>query len=152
MYPQMRLDISMVSEVARRYRHVTLSGEKFGSNLESRSLSSGRVMASWSGEDGDVDSSASIRPGEVKFYFANCLCTDEGSKEHIFACMQWHSEDSMKNKLRRPVEIWQPTTFEPPGPATFMPIQRVHCKFAAALYQMSGSQKLVVTPIVRTLC
>jgi len=153
MYPEKYLNANMVSETARRYQRVTLAGEKFGSKLESRSLRCARVMASWVGDDGEVDPTAPIRPGEVKFYFTNCLSTDDDVKQqHIFACIQWYSEDAQNNTFRRPVELWQSNIFDSPGPATFLPIQRVYCKFAAAYIQKSESRKLVVTPILRTFC
>lgn len=106
-------------------------------------------MASWAGDDGEVDATTPPRPGEVKFYFANCLSTDEGTIQHVFCCVQWFNKESLKDKYRRPVEVWKPT-YSSPGSATFLPIQRIHCKFAAAFDCIGGSQTIIVTPLMRT--
>lgn len=155
MYPEKNIQASMVSEVSRRYVSVYLAGEKIGSKFECmrcRSLRSARVMASWAKNDGKIDPSEAIRPGFVKFFFVNCIKIGEEYKKHVFACIEWCSEDTQRALYRRPVEIWRQRTFNRAGPATFMPVQRCYCKFASSSVKMNGVEKLIVSPIQRTFC
>lgn len=152
MYPEKNIQASMVSEVSRRYVSVYLAGEKIGSKFECRSLRSARVMASWAKNDGKIDPSEAIRPGFVKFFFVNCIKIGEEYKKHVFACIEWCSEDTQRALYRRPVEIWRQRTFNRAGPATSMPVQRCYCKFASSSVKMNGVEKLIVSPIQRTFC
>lgn len=146
MYPEKNIQASMVSKVSRRYLSVYLGGEKIGSKFECRSLRSARVMASWARNHGKIDPSEAIRPGFVKF-FVNCIKIGEEYKKHVFACIEWYSEDTQETLYRRPVEIWRQRTFNRAGPATFMPVQRCYCKFVSSSVKMNGVEKLIVSPI-----
>ena len=152
MYPEKSIMANMVSEVSRRYVCVYLSGEKIGSKLECRALRSARIMASWAKNDGQIDPSAPMRPGFVKFLFVNCIKIGEKYQKHVFACMEWYKEDTQRELYRRPVEIWRLKTFNQPGPANFIPVQRFYSKFASASVKMAGVEKLIVSPIQRTIC
>ena len=152
MYPEKNIQANMVSEVSRRYVSVYLAGEKIGLKLECRSLRPARVMASWTRNDGKIDPSEAIRPGFIKFFFVNCIKIGEEYKKHVFACIEWCSEDTQRALYRRPVEIWRQRTFNRAGPATFMPVQRCYCKFASSYVKMNGVEKLIVSPIQRTFC
>ena len=154
MYPDKHIRADMVSEVCRKYSSVTLAGEKIGSRLECRSLRSARVMASWADQDGQVNPTAAIRPGFVKFIFTNTIRFENNQyKKHVFACTEWYKEDSQRELYRRPVEIWKLKSFNQPGPAVFIPVQRVYWKFAAAHITMNRrTEKLIVCPIQRTFC
>ena len=153
MHPEKHINAGMVSEVCRKYSSVCLAGEKIGSKLECRTLRSARVMASWTDQEGQINPSAPIRPGFIKFFFVNTIKFEEDQyKRHVFSCIQWYKEDSQKEYYRRPVEVWKPKSFVQPGPATFMPVQRCYSKFAATYEKMNGIEKLVVCPIQRTFC
>ena len=152
MYPEKNIQVSMVSEVSRRYLSIYLAGEKIGSKFECRSLRSARVMASWARNDGKIDPAEVVRPGFVKFFFVNCIKIGEEYKKLVFACIEWCREDTQRALYRRPVEIWRQRTFNQAGPATFMPVQRCYCKFASSSIKVNGVEKLIVSPIQRTFC
>ena len=59
LYP--REEIELCSSVARKFSNVLLGTEKFGSKLDCRNLRSARIMASWSGDDGLIDTSVPTR-------------------------------------------------------------------------------------------
>ena len=153
MYPERHVQQGMVSEICRKYSSVTLAGEKIGSRLECRSLRSARVMASWADHDGQIKPTAPIRPGFVKFFIVSTIRFEEDIyRKHVFACVNWYKEDSQREVYRRPVEIWKLKSFNEAGPANFMPVQRCHCKFAAAHVNVNGVEKQIVCPIQRTFC
>ena len=151
MYPESHIEPVMVGEVCRKYSSVTLAEEKVGSRLECRTLRSARVMASWADNNGHINPSAAVRPGFVKFFFVNTVKFEgDQYKKHVFACIDWYKEDSQKELYRHPVEVWKLKSFNQAGPATFMPVQRLHCKFADAHLKINGVEKLIVCPIQRT--
>jgi len=91
--------------------------------LECRTLRSGRVMASWTDQEGQINPSALIRHGLIKFFFVNTIKFEEDQyKRHVFSGIQWYKEDSQKEYYRRPVDVWKPKSFVQPGPSTFMPV------------------------------
>ena len=57
LYPREEIELS--SSVARKFSNVLLGTEKFGSKLDCRNLRSARIMASWSVDDGFIDTSGS---------------------------------------------------------------------------------------------
>lgn len=61
-------EIELSSSIARKYSNVMLGTEKFGSKMDCRNLRSARIMASWSADDGSIDTSVPKRPGIVNFY------------------------------------------------------------------------------------
>ena len=150
MYPGQSIGVDEIGVTARRYTSVTLAGEKFGSKLEHHSLRSARVMASWAGEDGVINSTATVRPGQIRFYIQHNIKNGDDYYPHVFACMQWHTEDIQKELYRRPVEIWKLKEFVNPGAASFLPVQRFFCKFVAVEKTHTG--KLIITPILQTFC
>ena len=132
---------------------IFIAGEKIGSMLECRSLRSARVMASWADHDGQIKPTAAIRPGFLKFFGVSTIGFEEDIfRKHVFACVNWYKEDSQRELYRRPVEIWKLRTFNQPGPANFMPVQRCHCKFAAAYEEINGVEMQIVCSIQRTFC
>ena len=149
MYPGVDVHITDLGESCRRFGSVTLSGEKFGSKAACRLLRSSRVMALWAGNNGEVETAGALRPGLVKFYFLHSILLEGKYEQHIFACVQWLATNEDRELFRRPVEVWEQKVFEPAGPSTFIPIQRVYCKFACANV---GHQKAVISPILRTFC
>ena len=152
MYPDQTIEFNSIGEVARKYSSVTLAGEKFGSKHECRSLRSARVMASWAGKDGAVNAKSRMRPAQVKFYMMHCLKREDKYEKHIFACVNWYSEDAEKEFYRSPVEVWKRKEFDVPGPACFIPVQRLYSKFAAVNITKNGCEKIVISPILRSFC
>ena len=155
MYPEKHMEQGMVSEMCRKDSSVILAGGKIGSTcmLESRSIRSARVMASWADHDDEIKPTAAIRPGFLKCFVVSTIRFEEDIyRKHVFACVNCYKEDSQRELYRRPLEIWKLKTFNQPGPANFMPVQRCHCKFAAAYEKINGVKKQIVCPIQRTFC
>ena len=147
MYPEKHIEQGTVSEMCRKYScHISWREDWFY-------VRSARLMASWADHDGQIKPTAVIRPGFVKFFIVSTIQFEEDIyRKHVFACVNWYKEDSQRELYRRPVEIWKLRTFNQPGPENFMPVQRCHCKFAAACVKINGVEKQIVCPIQRTFC
>ena len=150
LYPEEGISVACLQSVARKYAYILLGSEKFGSKMDCRSLRSARVMASWVGEDGRIDSSAEKRPGKVNFYVLHSVKIKDECRQHVLACIWWYKADCDKDVYGNPVQVWQANEYENCGPSTFMPVQRIAQTFAASSVKQRGKEKLIVNPIPRT--
>lgn len=75
MYPIEKIELT--SSVARKYSTIMLGTEKFGSTMDCRNLQSARVMASWTTDDGCIDTSAPSRPGIVRQFLHYTQCKNQ---------------------------------------------------------------------------
>ena len=147
LYPRKLVEIS--SSVARKYSNVMLGTEKFGSKMDRRNLRSARIMASWAANDGCIDTSAPIRPGVVNFYIVQSVKLNGQLCQHAFALVWWYKSDGDQDYFGKPAQVWNRCDYEACGPALFMPVQRIRQKFACCSAQLTGVEKLVVSPIPR---
>lgn len=143
------INVNCLSSTIRKYSYIFLGTEKFGSKKDNKSLRSSRVMACWSDEDGKINPSAIARPGQVKYYFIHSLTVRGSTKQFAFASVLWHSRDEDYAKYGNPSMIWRQNEFDDPGPASFMPVQRIACSFAQCSITRNNTKKIVVTPISR---
>lgn len=144
MYP--REEIEPPSSVARKFSNVLLGTEKFGSNC--RNLRSARIIASWSADDGSIDTSAPRRLGIINFYSVHSVKANGEFRQHAFAAVWWYKTDCDQGHL-----VNQPRfgngDYKPCGTSLFMPVQRIAQTFACCSVEINGVDKLVVSPIPR---
>ena len=72
--------------------------------------------------------------------------------EACFCMCQLVQRGFAERTLSSPCGDLEIKNFNQPGPANFMPVQRCHCKFAAAYEKINGVKKQIVCPIQRTFC
>jgi hypothetical protein len=126
---------------------VRFAGELYGS-LNSRSERSCFVMARWCTLDGNIDTSGrDLRPGIVLYYLRQNIEIKENRATCILAAVKWFSKHPQREKLGAPAEVWCRNQFEMEGSASFIPIQRILCKFVPAYEVIDREQVLVVCPI-----
>jgi len=147
LYP--RDEIELVSCVARKYTSVVLGTEKFGSKMDCHNLRSARIMASWTDEDGSIDTTAPRRPGIVNSYILHSVKLNGKLHQHAFPIVWWYTTDLDHGHFGKPAEVWR-HDHEPCGPSLFMPIQRIAQKFACSSVKVNGVDKIVVNPIPRS--
>ena len=147
LYPGQLVEVT--SNIARKYSNVKLGAEKFGSKMDCRNLRSARIMASWTGDDGSIDFTSPKRPGVVLFYFMHSVKINDQCHQHAFAVVWWYQADQEKDYYGKPVLVWK-KRYAPCGPALFVPVQRIAQRFACSLAELSGEEKLVVSPIPRS--
>ena len=147
LYPEEEIELS--SYVARKYSNVMLGSEKFGSKMDCRNLRSARVMASWTADDGSIDTNAPRRPGIVNFYLVHSVKINGEFFQHAFAVVWWFKTDHDQGHFGKPAQVWKRYDYEPSGPAVFMPVQRIAQRFACCSVKLNGVDKLVVSPIPR---
>lgn len=124
--------IELTSSVARKYSTIMLGTEKFGSTMDCRNLQSARVMASWTTDDGCIDTSAPSRPGIVNSYIIHSVKINGEFYLHVFAIVWWYKADCDEGYFGKPAQVWKLYDYEPCGPALFMPVQRIRQKYACS--------------------
>ena len=119
-----------MANTVRRFESVIIGSEKFGSKLDCRSLRSARIIATWTDHEGSISGSADC-------YIQHTVKMGSERWQHVFALVNWYSEDENKDKYGNPVEVWK-TEILPGGPARFF------SKFVVA---SSFEGKIVLVPI-----
>ncbi|XP_031557633.1 uncharacterized protein LOC116294219 [Actinia tenebrosa] len=143
------LTIDSLSSIARKYAYAYLGSEKFGSKKDSKSLRSSRVIASWANDDGTINTSSLARPGQVKFYILHSLTIDGNTRQFALACISWYKKDEEAKIYGKPTQVWRCKEIDPPGPAVFMPAQRIFSTFASCTINRNGIEKLEVSAVPR---
>ena len=105
LYPVEEIELS--SCVARNYSNVMLGTEKFGSKMDCRNLRSARVMASWTADDGSIDTNAPRRPGIVNFYLVHSVKINGEFFQHAFAVVWWIKTDHDQGHFGKPAQVWK---------------------------------------------
>ena len=147
MYPTLDLCQSRLGQVIKKYATVELGRITYGSRMSCRSLRSARVRAAWTFSDGTINSATlEVRPGFVNSFFSHEIQIQGHWTRHIFATMSWYKEHPSKDFYGNPVEVWQDQTLNG-GTSTFMPVQRIASKFAAASQKVSDIDSIVVCPV-----
>lgn len=135
-----------------RYAGVEFLGERYGS-LDSRSERSSYVIAPWVGANGNIDpATCDARPGVVSYYVKQNVFLDGEWRTLIMARVNWFQEHPDRHMHQSgTTEIWCKDIFEPLGPASFIPVQRIQCKFVGTVQKWKRENVLFVLPLERNM-
>ena len=122
-------------------------GELYGS-CNSRLDRSSQVLASWCGVDGKIDSTGNhLRPGEVDYYMSINVQVNGKYMKLILAKVMWFQRHYAVNVLKtKRSTIWAKSLFEPLGPSSFIPVQRIKGRFVSGFMYVNNEAVRVVTP------
>ena len=67
------------------------------------------------------------------------------------ARVQWFEEHSKKNCFLDPIEIWCSNFFVPFGPASFIPVARIHCLCVVSPMTIDGENVFAVNGIKKKM-
>ena len=116
-------------------KSIRLYGQQFGSMRDPRTRKSSFVIASWAKHDGTIysgdDTSKVARPGRVLHYILNKVQVGGTYREHLFAVVGWLTDHQCKTLYGKPMEIWDHTKYIKDGPATFLPVHKITCRYVA---------------------
>ena len=145
MYPGEAFSQSSISAAVHRYSQMKVGSEVLGSQNR-RSKRSSYIRAKWCGRNGKIDT-ACLRPGVISHYFKHSVSVGGSFKPHYFAVVDWFEPHPSKGLLGNPIELWCSDLHEVFGPASFLPVQRVHSKFVGAKNKFNEETLLVVMPL-----
>ena len=125
--------------------------DRYGS-LDSRSERSSYVTAPWVGVGGQIDVSTSdARPAVVHCHFKQNIYL-YGKWKTLMARVSWFQEHPDRHKDESgTTEVWCKDIFEPLGPASFIPVQRIQHKFVGTVQTWRRESVLVVLPLERKI-
>ena len=145
MYPTEQYTSSKISAAAQKYSQIKVCNEIFGSQ-NSRSKRSSYVLAKWCGRNGIIDTSC-LRPACISYFIKHSVMVSGSFRAHYFAVVRWFEHHPSRNLLGDPVELWCHDLYESLGPASYLPVQRIHTKFVAAKDKFNEETLLVVMPL-----
>ena len=145
------VEISNGTFMCDRYASVEFRGERYGS-LDSRSERSSYVIAPWVGVGGQIDPATSdARLKVVRYYLKQNICLLGEWKTLVMAYVSWFQKHPDRYKHKSGItEIWCKDIFEPLGPASFIPVQRIQRKFVGTV-QTWRENVLLVLPFERKI-
>ena len=126
-----------VSPSAREVTHVQFCGEILGT-ASSRSCRSSLIRAFWPDENGSIcvrhEVFDTAWPGQIKFFILHHVVIGDQARLHLLANVQWYAkcQTEVKEAYGSAVDVWQNHLFIQNGAASFIPVQRIKCKFIQA--------------------
>lgn len=142
-----RLVQSSVTGAFQRYASVSVHGQIFGSE-ESRLDRSSYIIASWCDNNGAIRLDFDPRPGRVLYYMELYVKMSNDQSLHlVLARVHWYQTHPSKNMFGNDkFQVWVQDLYELPGPASFMPVQRIKTKFMSGFIKTHGEDVRVVIP------
>ena len=133
----------------RRYSHINISNQQFGTRSCERVGEFCAIVASWAAACGEVDTTLSngigLRAGRVRYFIKHCVQLDDHIVPHVFACVHWYiSADH--HEYRSPLSVWYSNHYVPQGPASYIPVQRIMGKFASMKIRDQAQSLQVIMP------
>ena len=87
------------------------------------------------------------KPGQIKYFLMHSIKLNGQKVTHIFCAVNWYSEfidDNYNAEKLSPSVIYRPCDKIPPGPAVFMPVQRINSVCAYSFRNISGYKNCIV--------
>lgn len=134
--------------------------EAYGEIYDSRSSPAPRashIISSWFFENSIVCDVNEFRPAVINYFMKHCIEVKHSngdliSETYLLASVSWFKPHGKRNNLHSPLEIWCKSVFEEDGPASFLPVGRISCRFCPIEGEVTlvGNQQekvLVVNPL-----
>ena len=139
-----------LATIYKKYKSLSVGGERYGSTAGSRLCPYARIIASWCGDNGVVNL-GSMRPGIVRYFMVHSVKIKGKQTIHAFAVVNWLKSSEQDLGFGNPLSVWLPDNTEHGGPAVFLPVQRIHSKFLFVDKVYSGQRYLICSPICRRI-
>ena len=149
------IDITEVPSIYECCKEIDLFGERLGSE-RSRLNRSCHVKASWHAYGGAINTTSHPscpHPGVVKFFFKQRIRIGSSFHNMVMACVRWLQPHPQHSYYGTPLEVWSHNLFEPDGPASFMPVQRIESQFVSCKMELNNMMEnvSVVCPLPRKI-
>ncbi len=149
MYPYLEgLSVSNIPSLVIKFDVLSIGSERFTCANNAQCF----ILANWSDENGCIDKNdTQKRLGRIKYFFKHGirLGTDQ-SATHILCAVQWYTEfkDTLPVGYAEPVQVFRKKCLSP-GPASFMPVQRISSKCAYGFGKVNGYKDCIIVSPVR---
>ena len=121
-------DIDSLPKIVKGYKQIELGEEMFSVYNNSRYGRHSYILASWVGNDGDIDRNCGLRPGRIRKIYVYKFMADDGEIYALpLTIMEWYKKHPEQNKFGRALDIYY-KDFEQFGLSSFIPIPCVKSK------------------------
>jgi hypothetical protein len=139
------------SPSVHKLTQVKFCGELIGSS-NSRSWRSSKIQAYWPDGDGrielDVDCTSKPWPGRIKYFLLHNLEMNGSLHWHLLASVEWYQCANLTSTERESfgtaVDVWRDGIFVQNGAASFIPVQRLKCKFVERSFKICARRCVCV--------
>ena len=130
----------------KKFDYTKVGNGTFYSINYGRGGSHSYVRAAWCGNGSVVDFTSPFRPCKIKYFFEHEVDLGNGYEKHIFAAVSWfkYYHNDQLNDCLKPIESYEEERFEQPGPASFIPVQRIYSKLA---HVCVGAGRMLISEI-----
>ena len=149
LYPEVIEASLHLASLYKKYKSLSVRGERYGSTIGFRLCPYARVIASWCGENGVVNPGM-MRPGIVRYFIVHSAEIEGKQNVHVFAVVNWLKSSEQDFGFGNPLSVWLARDFEH-GPAVFLPVQRIHSKFLSTDKLHSGQMYVIVSAMCKRL-
>lgn len=147
LYPGENITSSVLLRNYSKYQKV-----KFFDSTISAKGKHAKVMAYWCGQDVQISSDGPLRPGVVQYFMKHGIEINQKIIIHVFAVMKWFREFDEPHSYPSPLSVWFNNRYEhQAGTSTYLPVQRITCKYAYVKTKHSGRDVQIVCPLPRKL-
>ena len=91
------------------------------------------------------------RPRKLLYYILNKILIGTEHREHLFAVVGWFKEHGCRMLCGKPLEVWSYAQYVDDGPATFLSIHKITCRFSAGYGRVASplghEQVMFVSPL-----
>ena len=112
----------------KKFKSLTVGGKRYGSTAGSRLCSYARIIASWC-DNNDIVDPRMMRPGIIRYFIVHSVEIKGQQNIHAFAVADWLRSSEEDFGYGNTLFVWFAKDFENAGPASFLPVQRIHSKF-----------------------
>jgi len=140
------VDALEVPQAYRKYK----AAEWWSQHLEiDKKGKSTCIKAYWVGENGNIAiNPVNLCAGEIIFFFSQNILIDQQYKEVVMVKVRWFQEHQYRDIQRLELfEIWSNDLYKLHGPASYMPLIRVHEVCATCITNIDGESVLLVNPV-----
>lgn len=148
------VSVQNVPRLYDKYASAECAGERYGSQF-SRLNRCSFILAKWADRfDGNIniEAIADLRPAVVLYFVKQTVHVGLRKCTFCFARVNWfqyHPNRFLCGPSGVTPEVWCANLFDSFGPASFLPVQRVHGKFVAGYDTVNGENVLFVLPLAK---
>ena len=106
------------------------------------------INAHWIGSNGQITCNCdNLCAGEIQYFFSQRILVSNNLQEVYMACVDWYQDHPEREKLPEPIRVWCSSLYKPFGPASFIPLMRIHQVCTSVEVELNHEKVLFINPI-----